>query len=86
MSATLIYRIVRPTEGTDVAFRTKQILARRFCDTDGSLGHDFALSAENLPWLEGVLAATEDKDVRSDLKKIIALLEKGEVLEFRFEH
>ena len=86
MSATLIYHIVRPTEGTDVAYQTKSLLARRYCNTDGSIGHDFALSAADLPWLEGALAASNEKDVQGDLRKIINLLDRAEVLAFRFEH
>jgi hypothetical protein len=89
MSSTLFFSKT-PVQSVDeiAAFKQplKGIIAARYYDHDGSLSGDtITLTAEDLPFLEGVLAAYRGDDCK-DLVRVVDHLKVHGMIDVRIDH
>jgi hypothetical protein len=81
-----MWRPIEPTHGHDLSFEMKVRISRKLWDTDGSTGGgDAILTEDDVPFLEGMLAAG-CANVQKDCRTLIEAIKKYGVIALWHQH
>lgn len=76
MSANLYWEPVKPSKGKSLSDALKFLLREHRRLDEG----DVVLDRSDVPWLQGVIAGTNSKELKEDVEELLGALEKYESL------
>lgn len=82
MSTNPYWRPIIPDQGHVLPKDVKYALSRKYFNHDGSLSGSTSLTDSDIPFLEGVIAGTNNPDVKRGVKTLIDAIRQYDAVEF----